>query len=163
MSVRCRIKENDIALVRENQQAQAEFQALAGKNYAGEVSSVGTVAREVWVWEDPTAEANERVFDVVVKVNKERSGSLKPGLNARVRIVVKRIPDAVHVPLDAVFERSGKSLVFVKQGDSFLRREVTTGERSDVAVQLKSGLSGGEVVAMTDPTRYPSKPPGKGR
>jgi RND family efflux transporter MFP subunit len=161
MSVLCRIKETDIALVHEGQQAELEFQALVGKTYAGEISSVGTVAREVWVWEDPTATANERVFDVVVRVKESRPGGLKPGLSARVRITVKRIPDTVSVPLDGVFERSGKSYVFVKQGDAFVRKEVQTGERNDLAVQVKSGLSGGEVVALADPTRYPSKPPEK--
>jgi len=160
MSVRCRIKENSIAAVRKGQEAEIEFQSLAGKNYKGVISSVGTVARQVWVWEDPTAEANERVFDVVVKVTQTPGGSLKPGLNAKTRITIKRLPDVVSVPLDAVFERSGKSLVYIKQDDRFTPREVKTGERNDMAVEVRSGLSAGEVVALSDPTRYPTKPTG---
>lgn len=163
MSVRCRIKENNIAAVRKGQEAEIEFQALAGKRFSGVVSSVGTVAREVWVWEDPTAEANERVFDVVVRVKQARPGGLKPGLNARTRIVVKRLPSVVSVPLDAVFERAGKSLVYVKQGNEFIPREVQTGERNDMAVEVRSGLSEGAVVAMVDPTRYPAKAAEKSR
>jgi len=161
MSVRCRIKENNIAAVRKGQEAEIEFQSLAGKRFTGVVSSVGTVAREVWVWEDPTAEANERVFDVVVKVKQARPGGLKPGLNARTRIVVKRLPSVVSVPLDAVFERAGKSLVYVKQGNEFTPRQVQTGERNDMAVEVRSGLSEAAVVAMVDPTRYPAKAPEK--
>jgi len=160
MSVRCRIRENNIAAVRKGQEAEIEFQSLVGKNFPGVVSSVGTVAREVWVWEDPTAEANERVFDVVVKVKQTPGGSLKPGLNAKTRIIVKRLPNVLAVPLDAVFERSGKSLVYVNKGDSFVPREVKTGERNDMAVEVRSGLSAGEVIAMSDPTRYPTKPAG---
>lgn len=160
MSVRCRIAENNIAAVRKGQQAEIEFQSLAGKNFSGVVSSVGTVAREVWIWEDPTAEANERVFDVVVKVKQTPGGSLKPGLNAKTRIVVKRLPNVLSVPLDAVFERSGKSLVYVKKDDGFVAREVSTGERNDAAIEIRSGLSEGEVVALSDPTRYPAKPTG---
>ena len=160
MSVRCRIKENNIAQVRKGQEAEIEFQSLAGKTYRGVVSSVGTVAREVWVWEDPTAEANERVFDVVVKVTQARAG-LKPGLSAKTRIVVNRLPNVLSVPLDAVFERAGKSLAYVKKGDGFVPREVQTGERDDAAVEVKSGLSEGETVALADPTRYPAKAPEK--
>jgi RND family efflux transporter MFP subunit len=158
MSVRCRIKENNIAAVRKGQEAEIEFQSLAGKNFSGVVSSVGTVAREVWIWEDPTAEANERVFDVVVKVKQTRADGLKPGLNAKARIIVKRLPNVLSVPLDAVFERAGKSLVYVKQGDGFVKRDVETGERSDAAIEVRSGLSEGEVIALSDPTRYPTKP-----
>jgi RND family efflux transporter MFP subunit len=153
MSVRCRIKESNIALLRKGAEAEIEFPALPGRVFPGTVSSVGSVAREVWVWEDPTAEANERVFDVMVKVNQTRPRGLKPGLNARARITVKRLPNALSVPLDAVFERNGKSYVFVQSGHDFLRREVKTGERNDVAVVILSGLSEGELVAMSDPTR----------
>ena len=161
MSVRCRIKENNIAVIRKGQEAEIEFQSLAGKNYGGVVSSVGTVAREVWIWEDPTAEANERVFDVVVKVKQTRPGALKPGLNARTRIVIKRLPHVLSVPLEAVFERGGRSLVYLKRGDAFVPREVQIGERNDVAVEVRGGLSEGDVVALSDPTRYPAKAPEK--
>jgi len=152
MSVRCRVKESNIAALRSGQQAEIEFDALAGRRYSGVVSSVGTVAREVWIWEDPTAEANVRVFDVLVKVKQARPG-LKPGLNARTRIVVKRLKNALYVPLDAVFERDGASFVYVKRGEGFVRREVKTGDRNDVAVVVRSGLSGGEALALSDPTR----------
>ena len=163
MSVRCRIKENKIGLVRKGLEAEIQFESLPGKRFSGVISSVGTVAREVWVWEDPTAEANERVFDVVVKVKQTQRGVLKPGLNAQTMIIAKRLPGVLYVPLDAVFERSGKSLVYVKQGDDFAPQEVQVGDSNDVAVVIRSGPSEGEEVALSDPTRYPDKPVGKSR
>jgi len=156
MSVRCRIKESNIAVLRKGQEAEIEFEALAGRRFAGVVSSVGTVAREVWVWEDPTAEANQRVFDVLVKVGQTRGGGLKPGLNGRARIIVQRLPDALFVPLDGVFERAGKSFVYVGRGDGFVKREVEIGDRNDVAVVIRAGLSDGEEVALSEPTRSPA-------
>jgi len=170
MSVRGRVKESDIGLMHAGQEAEIEFDALVGRTFPGVVSSVGAVAREVWVWEDPTAEANQRVFDVLVKVKQAPSrggpgagepgegGSaegLKPGLNARARIVVKRLPEVVYVPLEAVFDREGKSYAYVKQGDSFVRREVEVGERNETGVVVHKGLSAGEMVALSDPTRAP--------
>jgi hypothetical protein len=163
MSVRCRIKENKIGLVRKGQEAEIQFESLPGEHFTGVVSSVGTVAREVWVWEDPTAEANERVFDVVVKVKQTEPRVLKPGLNAQTTIIAKRLPRVLSLPLDAVFERGGKSLVYVKQSDDFAPGEVQIGDSNDVAVMIRSGVSEGEEVALSDPTRYPAKPVGKSR
>ena len=156
MSVRCRVKESQIAALRNDQEAEVEFDALAGRTFAGIVSSVGAVAREVWIWEDPTAEANERVFDVLVKVKQTPAQGLKPGLNARARITLQRLQSKVYVPLEAVFVRGEKSLVYVKQGDGFVGREVQIGERSDVAVVVRKGLVEREVVALSDPTRAPA-------
>jgi RND family efflux transporter MFP subunit len=161
MSVVSRVKESDIGLLRTGQQAEIEFDALVGRIFSGTVSSVGAVAREVWVWEDPTAEANQRVFDVLVGVKQKPGSGLKPGLNARTRIIVKRLPDVVFVPLEAIFEREGKSYAYVKQGARFLRRQVETGERNEIAVAVRKGLSEGEMVALSDPTRAPEPLPRK--
>jgi HlyD family secretion protein len=156
MVVRSRIKESSIASIHKGAEAEIEFAALPGRKYHGVVSSVGSVAREVWVWEDPTAEANERVFDVLVKVAQAHQQGLKPGLNARVKLTVMRLPNALFVPLEAVFTRQGKSVVYVAKGDDFERREVQVGERNDVAVVIRRGLSEGETVALSDPTRLRS-------
>ncbi len=156
MVVRSRIKESSIASIRKGAAAEIEFAALPGRKYAGVVFSIGSVAREVWVWEDPTAEANERVFDVLVKVTKAHQPGLKPGLNARVKITVTRLPNALFVPLEAVFTRQGKNVVYVARAGDFEQREVQTGERNDVAVVIRRGLSEGEMVALSDPTRLRS-------
>jgi len=155
MSVRGRVKETDIGLLRPGQEAEIEFDALVGRTFPGVVSSVGAVAREVWIWEDPTAEANERVFDLLVKVTQTSAPGLKPGLNARARIALERFPSVVSVPLEAVFDRDGKRYAYVAQGDEFLRREVETGERNETSVVVREGLSPGETVALSDPTRAP--------
>ena len=155
MSVQGRVKETDIGLLRAGQEAEIEFDALVGRTFPGVVSSVGAVAREVWIWEDPTAEANERVFDVLVKVKESSPEGLKPGLNARARIVLERLPSAVFVPLEAVFDRDGTMCAYVAQGDRLIRREVETGERNETSVVVRAGLSPGESVALSDPTRAP--------
>ena len=155
MSVRGRVKETDIGLLRTDQEAEIEFDALVGRTFPGVVLSVGAVAREVWMWEDPTAEANERVFDVLVKVKQTSAPGLKPGLTARARIMLERLPSAVFVPLEAIFDRDGKMYAYVAQGNEFIRREVETGERNETSVVVREGLSPREMVALSDPTRAP--------
>jgi cobalt-zinc-cadmium efflux system membrane fusion protein len=52
------------------------------------------------------------------------------------------------LPLDAVHQMEGKSMIFVKKGDlTFEARKVETGLTSDQWVEIKAGLKAGEEVA----------------
>jgi len=76
---------------------------------------------------------------------------LRPGLLADVEIIEEKMPDAIHVPNQAIFEKDGKPLVYVKIGDRFEERFVKPLKRSESFMVIASGLSGGEVVALADP------------
>jgi hypothetical protein len=76
---------------------------------------------------------------------------LRPGLLADVEIIVEKMPDAVHVPNQAIFEKDGKPLVYLKTGDRFEERYVKPLKRSESFMVIAAGLSGGEVVALADP------------
>ena len=87
---------------------------------------------------------------------------LRPGLLADVEIVVETIPNALHVPAQAVFRRDGRPTVFVERGQRFEPREVQLGKQSESLMVLKGGVELGDVVALTDPTADPSAKKGKG-
>ena len=40
---------------------------------------------------------------------------LRPGLLADVEIIVEKIPNAINIPTQAVFEKDGKQIVYVKR------------------------------------------------
>ncbi len=82
---------------------------------------------------------------------------LRPGLLADVEIIVERIPDAIHIPVQAVFEREGKPVVYVKQGERFVVREIKPLKRSESTMVIAEGLQEGEIVALADPTRKPGE------
>ena len=63
----------------------------------------------------------------------------------------KEIPDAIHVPRQAVFDKNGKNHVFVKTGDHFEQREVKVEQRTESRVAI-SGVSEGAEIALIDPT-----------
>ena len=63
----------------------------------------------------------------------------------------KEIPDALHVPRQAVFEKNGKTHVFVKVGDRFEQREVKVENRTESRAAI-AGLAEGTEVALVDPT-----------
>jgi len=78
---------------------------------------------------------------------------LRPGLLADVEIQVEKIPNALHVPAQAVFQKNGKPTVFVQQKNKrFVPREVQLVKQSESMMVLASGVQAGEIVALSDPT-----------
>lgn len=76
---------------------------------------------------------------------------LRPGLLAGVEIVVEKIPNAIHIPTQAVFEKDGKLVAYVKNGNKFEERVFTPVKRSESTMVIAKGLEPGEVVALADP------------
>jgi len=76
---------------------------------------------------------------------------LRPGLLSDVEIIVEKIPNALHVPAQAVFEREGKPIVYVQKGRRFEERPVQLVKRSESIMVLAGGVKPGEVIAMSDP------------
>ncbi|HWB95400.1 MAG TPA: hypothetical protein VG672_01825, partial [Bryobacteraceae bacterium] len=82
---------------------------------------------------------------------------LRPGLLADIEITVERIPNALHVPVQAVFDRNGQSTVYVQHGSRFEERPVQVARRSESTMVLSGGVQPGEVVALGDPNAKKTK------
>lgn len=80
---------------------------------------------------------------------------LRPGLLADVEIIVEKVSNAINVPIQAVYEKQGKMVVYVKQGSKFEQREVKPLKRSENVMILASGVKPGEQVALADPEAKP--------
>ena len=78
---------------------------------------------------------------------------LRPGLLADVEIEVEKIPNVLHVPAQAVFNKGGKYTVFVQaKNGKFEPREVQLVKQSESMMVLAGGVQPGEIIAMADPT-----------
>jgi HlyD family secretion protein len=77
---------------------------------------------------------------------------LRPGLLADVEIEVEKIPNALHVPAQAIFQKNGKPTVFVQKNGKFEPRTVQLVKQSETLMVLASGVEAGEIVALADPT-----------
>jgi HlyD family secretion protein len=149
MVVKVTVSEVDAAKIDSGQQAMVTLDAVPGRIYRGEVWEKSTLARR----KDPGSKIN--VFDVEI-VLLEKDEQLKPGMSASCRIVIDQIPDVVKVPLEAVFEKEGRTVVYL---ENKRKVEVEVGRRSDI--EIKSGLQGGERVCLIDPTLEEPTMPGE--
>jgi len=84
--------------------------------------------------------------------NSQFSVLLRPGLLTDVEIIVERIPNAISIPSQAVFQRDGKLIAWVKHGREWEARAFTPLKRSESIMVVAKGLQAGERVALSDPT-----------
>lgn len=80
---------------------------------------------------------------------------LRPGLLADVEIIVEKVPNAINVPIQAVFEKDGKQVVYVKNGSRFEAREIKALKRSENVMIISSGVKAGETISMANPEAKP--------
>jgi hypothetical protein len=66
---------------------------------------------------------------------------IRPGLTANVEIHVDQIPDAIAVPVHALYEHKGEYYCLVKTDEGVEARWVDIGTSNDKQVVVKSGLS----------------------
>ncbi len=80
---------------------------------------------------------------------------LRPGLLADVEIIVEKIPNAIYVPVQAVFEKDGKPVVYVRRENAFEPRYIKPLKRSESIMVIAEGVRPGEIIALSDPTARP--------
>jgi len=77
---------------------------------------------------------------------------LKPGMSAKVEILVQQLKDVVIVPVTVVANRQGKKVCFVvTPGGSSQERVIKTGAFDDTFVEIVEGLEDGEKVLLNPP------------
>jgi multidrug efflux pump subunit AcrA (membrane-fusion protein) len=66
--------------------------------------------------------------------------------------VVDKVADALTIPAQALFQKSGQNVAYVWQGSQFGEREIEVGRRSGDRIMIAKGVRAGEQVALKDPT-----------
>ena len=94
----------------------------------------------------PVIDPQTRTLETILRLT-TRDARVRPGMFARVELVLNERPDALTVPQPAVVRRDGRPHVFVVGvGDRAELRPVTTGIESGGRIELVSGVSVGERV-----------------
>jgi len=149
MVVEAKIRETDIHKVEANQNVKVRVQAYPDLKLTGRVSLVGTLALE------EKERRGAKFFGVTVLVDGSEP-RLRPGMTAQVEIEVEERPRALYVPLQAVFERDGRSLCYVVRRGRLQAQEVVTGPSNQDFVVIDKGLREGDRIALRDPGAPPT-------
>jgi HlyD family secretion protein len=145
MVAETQIRETDIHKVEKNQRVVIFVEAYPELRLEGEVSFIGTLAQE-----EQGGPAG-KYFQVTVLVRKV-DPRLRPGMSARVELLVEQIERARFVPLESVFERAGRRYCYVLRKGRAEVQEVLTGPSNENHIVIEAGLDPGERVLLRDPS-----------
>ncbi len=149
MVVETKVRETDIHKVEKNQKVDIHVEAYPDLKLTGTVTLIGTLAQE------EKERRGTKFFGVTIQVN-ESDPRLRPGMTSRVEIQVEERARALAVPLEAVFERDGRSFCYVVSGRRVTPREVALGPSNRDFVVVEKGLHKGDRVCLRDPGAPPS-------
>ncbi|MCH7871988.1 MAG: efflux RND transporter periplasmic adaptor subunit [Planctomycetes bacterium] len=144
LSVQMSVMENEIQYMKAGLPVTIRPDAFPSLKLTGKLSKVDQVASRNGIFSDV------REF----KVHGEYEGvfpQLRSGMNCRVTVHADTIPDAVQVPVLAVFIEGGEFYCLVKNGSQTKRRKVKLGATNGTRVQITEGVRAGEVVSLWNP------------
>jgi hypothetical protein len=124
------------------QKARIRFDAFPGMEFDGTIHSIGALAAGGF-------RNSYFVRSVPVKVNIiGNDPRLIPDLSASADVTVESRANQLVLPLGALRVENGRTVVYVKNGDSFERRQVETGKRNSTYAAIESGIQAGEIVRV---------------
>lgn len=158
MRVRMKVHESQVKKVLVGQKANLRLEAIPERPLTGTVSKIGTVGQNDGYWG-----SRIKAYETHITLDEVPSDAgLKPGMSAEVKILVRKVPDALLVPVSAVAEMDGQKVVYVSRGKGVERRQVQTGDENEQFVQILDGLVDGEPVALDARARAAADLKGKG-
>jgi HlyD family secretion protein len=141
-----RVPETERQTLASGQKATLTLDGLSAATLGAKVTLVG-VARQQGFFRGP--EGPVRLVDVSLALDKPMT-TARPGLTAKVRIASDPLKNVLYVPRQAIFDKDGTSLVYLKVGNGFEARPVKISARTESAVVI-SGLTEGAEIALTNP------------
>ena len=146
MSVNVKIHESYIKKIKKGQKARITVDAFADTVLAGEVTKMGVLPDSQNRYMNPDL----KVYNTTITINGTYDW-VKPGMSAKVEILVNKLDDVVYVPFQAVSPSDGKQVCYIAGGFKPERREVEIGDFNDEFIEIKHGLKEGERVLLRLP------------
>ena len=150
MQVKATINESRINLVREGMPVTIRIDAFGDNSLQGEVTKVNKYAEAGEWWSSSAKE-----YSTLISIG-EPPPQIRVGLTAEVQICVELRPNALTLPVQAVYERNGKTFCLAQNDLQYETREIVISSTDEKVVALEEELSEleeGELVVM-NPRRH---------
>lgn len=154
MQIKAKISESRITLVHVGMPVTIRIDAFGDATVPGEVTKVNKYA-------EPTSffGPSSKEYVTLIKIT-EPPPELRVGLTAEVQIHIEHREDALQIPVQAIYERLGKTFCLVKNGIEWDTREVIISSTNDKVAaldeQASEAMQAGDKVVL-NPRKHVDK------
>lgn len=129
-----------------------QLDAIPDRQLQGKIHSISAIASTDFGagWPFPKDFLVDVTFD-------SGDARLRPGMSAQLTVEIERTHNAIVVPASAVFEQSGRPVLYVLEGHEFTQRVVEVGRKSGDRIMIARGIHEGDRIALKDPKETPQK------
>jgi HlyD family secretion protein len=143
MQVRAKVNESRITLIEPGMPVKIRVDAVNNMELLGRVIKVNRYA-EPGSWFSTSI----KEYATIIEIAKPPE-SIRTGMTAEVQIFVKQLPNAIQVPIQAIYEHGGQTYSLVRKGENeFETRKVAIGATNERNATIVDGISVDETVVL---------------
>jgi multidrug efflux pump subunit AcrA (membrane-fusion protein) len=150
LRIEARVDETERGRLALQQPVTLQLDAIPDRQFTGKLVHIGTIATPDFSsgWPVP------RNFDLEIAIDQvgQMDQRLKPGMTAQITVIVGRVPDAITIPAQASFLKSGQTVAYVWDRSRFQERAIQIERQSRDRILISNGLRPGDLVALKDPS-----------
>jgi HlyD family secretion protein len=147
LRISARVDETERGRLALKQPVTVQLNAIPDRQFTGHIEQIGALASMDFAGGWPFT--RNFILEIVLDQTDAR---FKPGISGQVTVIVDRVPDALTIPAQAIFQKSGQNVAYVWRGTQFEERAIDVARRSGDNIMIAKGVSAGEQVALRDPT-----------
>jgi multidrug efflux pump subunit AcrA (membrane-fusion protein) len=134
----------DLAL---EQSVSVRLDAFPDRSFAGVINNVAGFPRSIQRGNPIT------YYEVTVTLSEQDSKVMQPGRKLTASIDVKSPEKRLVIPIQALHHENGSSYVYINSGGKYTKKPVESGRKNLYLVEITSGLSIGDIIALSSPER----------
>jgi HlyD family secretion protein len=146
LRISARIDETERGRLATHLPVTVQLNAIPDRQFTGHIERISEIASLDFSGGWPIT----RNFTLAIALDQTDS-RFKPGISGQVTVAVDHVPNAISIPAQALFQKSGQNVAYVWTGSQFKERTVVVDRRSGDKILIAKGLDAGEQVALRDP------------
>lgn len=148
LRISARVDETERGRLAAKQTVTVQLNAIPDRQFTGHVERIGEIASLDFSSGWPIT----RNFTLEIVLDQTDS-RFKPGITGEITVAVEKVPNALTMPAQALFQKSGQNVAYVWRAGQFEERIIEIGRRSGDKILVAKGVNAGEQVALRDPTQ----------
>jgi multidrug efflux pump subunit AcrA (membrane-fusion protein) len=149
LGVEVNIHESNIKKIELGQKVYITAESVPDKTLLGRISKVAVLPDSNASRYNPSL----KVYPATVEIEGTHE-FLKPGMSAKVEIIVSELSDVTFVPVQSVFVENDEHFVFLKTMTGYKRQKVNIGAYNNDFIELEEGIVNGDEVFLKMPDGY---------